>query len=99
LSFKTSPSKNDANDSENDYAKFSKKSASKLSIERSRTPTSIPLIDRSAHQNIKKYPQLNLELRLPQYPEKYLLPIRFPILYQNIISNLVKFTQSARRVE
>ncbi|CAF0852544.1 unnamed protein product, partial [Brachionus calyciflorus] len=60
----------------------------KSSTTRSRTPSSIP--SKRKYYNLFEYPEINLEFQLPDSPEKYLLPIRFPILYSKIIKSLSK---------
>ena len=60
--------------------------------ERSHTPSSIPHMGRS--YQLVQYPVINLEYQIPDCPERYLLPIRFPKLYQRIVSSLVKFKET-----
>ena len=76
---------NSRSDSESDYESFKKRKA--FLVERSRTPSSIP--SRIRNYALIKYPEIHLEYQLPNCPEKYLLPIRFPALYKNIITSLI----------
>ena len=76
---------NSRSDSESDYESFKKRKA--FLVERSRTPSSIP--SRIRNYALIKYPEIQLEYQLPNCPEKYLLPIRFPALYKNIITSLI----------
>ncbi len=61
-----------------------------------RTPASIPcttlisLDHNNNNNNNDNYSQLNIEYRLPNSIERYLLPVRFPILYRNILKNLYR---------
>ena len=67
---------------------------------RARTPASIPNITPTSinsttninnNNNISDYySQLNIEYKLPNSIERFLLPVRFPILYRNIIKNLYR---------
>lgn len=63
-----------------------------------RTSNSIPYkptpLETSEKQKSLVSPSLLITYRLPNSPEKYLLPIRFPILYANIIKNLLKRSKS-----
>lgn len=70
---------------------------------RLRTPSSIPsksswssyfignqksLDSRISNRSEKDEPSIQVEYRIPNSPEKYLIPIRFPIMYANIINYL-----------
>lgn len=94
----SSESENETNFLENSKANFS------AEPRKLRTPCSIP--NRSAFSNYENFsvkgtskqrtavnmksPSLLIEYNIPSSPEKYLLPIRFPVLYNNIIRNLLK---------
>jgi hypothetical protein len=67
-------------------------------VERTRTPNSIP--SKTGQYRLVKYPEISLEYQLPNCPERYLLPIRFPILYENIVNSLLRAaSQSSSQVK
>lgn len=43
-----------------------------------------------------KSPSLFIEYQIPCSPEKYLLPIRFPVMYENIVRNLLKHNKAVK---
>jgi hypothetical protein len=62
----------------------------KIPVERPRTANSIP--NKSGYVFVKA-PQLKLEYQLPNSTEKHLLPIRFPILYANVLNSIKKYNK------
>lgn len=60
-------------------------------LERPRTANSIPC--KNGKYVFIKAPQLNLEYQLPNSPEKKLLPIRFPKLYNKIIKSITMYNK------
>jgi hypothetical protein len=60
---------------------------SAANLNRTKSANSIPSKNR---YSLAKYPNLSLEYELPNSPEKYLIPIRFPNLYKNIVKSLSK---------
>ena len=58
----------------------------RFQLDRPRTANSIP--NKNGKYVFIKAPQLNLEYQLPNSPEKYLLPIRFPKLYSKILRGI-----------
>jgi hypothetical protein len=78
-----------------EYEKFTEeneenKDDETVGIQRPRTANSIP--NKTSFMFIKA-PEINLEYQLPNSPEKYLLPIRFPILYSNIINSVKRMNK------
>lgn len=67
--------------------RLSARAASRTLVERSRTPSSIP--SKCQRYKLVPYPQIVLEYQMPNSPEKYLLPIRFPRLFHNIVRSLL----------
>ena len=67
--------------------KFQMKSIKKP-LERPRSTVSIP--SKCHNFTLIKDPEIRLEYHLPNCPEKYLLPIRFPLLYNKIVNSLNK---------
>lgn len=67
-----------------------------VEIRKTRTPCSIPTrsnlsnYDRESRSGETKSPALLVEYKILEFPEKYLLPIRFPVMYSNIIKKLLK---------
>ena len=68
--------------------------AGKLRVERPRTANSIP--NKSGFM-FQKAPELNLEYGIPNSPEKYLLPVRFPKLYGLILKSIKKHNEKIQR--
>ena len=68
------------------YLKFSR-----FQLERPRTANSIP--SKNGKYVFIKAPQLNLEYQLPNTPEKYLLPVRFPKLYNKIVREITAYNK------
>ena len=58
----------------------------RLPVERPRTPNSIP--SKCQSYTLIKGPEIHFEYQLPNCPEKYLLPVRFPALYSKIVASL-----------
>ena len=58
----------------------------RLNNKRTRSANSIP--SKTRRYGLVKYPQINLEYYLPNCPEKYLLPVRFPYLYKKIMKSI-----------
>lgn len=64
---------------------------SRFQLDRPRTANSIP--NKNGKYVFIKAPQLNLEYQLPNSPEKYLLPIRFPRLYSKILRGIQMYNK------
>ncbi len=64
---------------------------SRFQLERPRTANSIP--NKNGKYVFVKAPELNLEYQLPNSPEKYLLPVRFPKLYSKIIKSITLYNK------
>ena len=62
----------------------------RLRVERPRTANSIP---NKSNYMFQKAPELNLEYGVPNSPEKYLLPVRFPKLYGLILKSIKKHNE------
>ncbi len=63
----------------------------RFQLVRPRTANSIPC--KNGKYVFIKAPQLNLEYQLPNSPEKHLLPIRFPKLYNKIIKSITLYNK------
>lgn len=68
---------------------FKIKKNDKLNVKESKSSTSFS--NKTSLNDTKEYPEIKLQLNFPGSPEKYLLPIRFPILYNNLISKIKDF--------
>ena len=79
-------------DEENESAPMRSDSAvgGRLRVERPRTANSIP---NKSNYMFQKAPELNLEYGVPNSPEKYLLPVRFPKLYGLILKSIKKHNE------
>jgi hypothetical protein len=73
-------------DDDNDEDNAGRKSRVFVRPEPARSTNSIP--SRMRRYALVKYPQIDMEYRLPNSPEKYLLPVRFPIMYKKILSSI-----------
>jgi hypothetical protein len=82
---------NDCSDTEEEISDHEIKASKKpirVPVERPRSAVSIP--SKCHSYTLVKCPEIRLEYQLPNSPEKYLLPIRFPALYNKIVNNLFK---------
>lgn len=85
LSYKTFRSESRSNKSLNQSNIKTSKSSSVLV----KSASSIP--SKTNFDELRGYPEIKLRVNFPGSPEKYLLPIRFPKLYRNLIKKLKDF--------
>jgi hypothetical protein len=88
---------NDDDDEDKNDKEKKRKRLKELQNSRARSANSIP--EKLRSYAFVKYPQIDMEYCLPNSPEKYLLPVRFPALYEKILRSIYRIKNNHYEVK